>query len=76
VPDQLGIAVFSPPLDERGNSVRGVRVCEAISQEFGLHLFDSSRGCHHFLDHLGKDHLGKDHLDKTEPLISLSKENS
>ena len=76
VPDQLGIAVFSPPLDERGNSVRGVRVCEAISQEFGLHLFDSSRGCHHFLDHLGKDHLGKDYLDKTEPLISLSKENS
>jgi glutaminase len=28
LPGQLGIGVFSPPLDARGNSVRGVRVCE------------------------------------------------
>ncbi|MBE9102086.1 glutaminase A [Vacuolonema iberomarrocanum] len=52
VPDQIGIAVFSPPLDERGNSVRGVKVFETISQAFGLHLFDSSRGCNHFLENL------------------------
>ncbi|MBD2465137.1 glutaminase A [Oscillatoria sp. FACHB-1407] len=51
VPDQIGIAVFSPPLDFRGNSVRGVKVCEALSHQFGLHLFDSSRGCHNFLKH-------------------------
>jgi glutaminase len=37
VPGQLGIAVFSPPLDKRGNSVRGVAVCEQLSQRFGLH---------------------------------------
>lgn len=49
VPDQVGIAVFSPPLDERGNSVRGVKVCEDLSHQFGLHLFDSSRGCRLFL---------------------------
>jgi glutaminase len=49
VPDQIGIAVFSPPLDARGNSVRGVKVCEALSEQFGLHLFDSSRGCRNFL---------------------------
>lgn len=49
VPDQIGIAVFSPPLDGRGNSVRGVRVCEELSDRFGLHLFDSSRGCRTFL---------------------------
>jgi len=40
VPNRMGIAVFSPPLDERGNSVRGVKVCEELSQQFGLHLFD------------------------------------
>ncbi len=40
VPGQMGIAVFSPLLDARGNSVRGVKVCEELSQEFGLHLFD------------------------------------
>jgi glutaminase len=40
VPGQMGIAVFSPLLDTRGNSVRGVKVCEELSQRLGLHLFD------------------------------------
>ncbi|MCU0567549.1 MAG: glutaminase A [Oculatellaceae cyanobacterium Prado106] len=52
VPNQMGIAVFSPPLDARGNSVRGGKVCEAISADFGLHLFDSSLGCRTFLEKL------------------------
>ncbi|MUL39419.1 glutaminase A [Gloeocapsopsis dulcis] len=50
VPNQIGIAVFSPLLDANGNSIRGIKVCEDISQEFGLHLFDSSRGCTKFLE--------------------------
>ncbi|MFB2934500.1 glutaminase A [Aerosakkonemataceae cyanobacterium BLCC-F154] len=40
VPNKLGIAVFSPLLDERGNSVRGVKICEELSQKYGLHIFD------------------------------------
>ncbi|HLO86899.1 MAG TPA: glutaminase A [Nostocaceae cyanobacterium] len=40
VPNQMGIAVFSPRLDSRGNSVRGVKVCEELSQRLGLHLFE------------------------------------
>jgi glutaminase len=52
VPNQMGIGIFSPPLDARGNSVRGVKVCEAMSQQFGLHLFDSSMGCQTFLERL------------------------
>ncbi|MCG2634042.1 MAG: glutaminase A [Gammaproteobacteria bacterium] len=40
-PGRLGIGVFSPPLDEKGNSVRGVAVCEALSQDLGLHVFSS-----------------------------------
>ena len=42
VPGEAGIAVFSPPLDARGNSVRGIRVCEELANRFGLHIFD----CH------------------------------
>lgn len=40
LPGQLGIGVFSPPLDDRGNSTRGVQVCEALSRRFNLHLFE------------------------------------
>ena len=40
VPGKMGIAVFSPPLDIHGNSVRGVNVCEDLSNACKLHLFD------------------------------------
>lgn len=43
LPGQLGIAVFSPKLDERGNSVRGIAVCKRISSDFGLHMFHAGR---------------------------------
>ncbi|MBL8481695.1 MAG: glutaminase A [Rhodocyclaceae bacterium] len=38
LPGQFGLGVFSPPLDKKGNSFRGVRVCEELSRDFGLHL--------------------------------------
>jgi glutaminase len=38
LPGQLGIGVFSPPLDEHGNSVRGVRVCQEMSRDLNLHF--------------------------------------
>ncbi len=43
LPGQIGIAAFSPPLDEFGNSVRGVRVCGELSRRFALHLFETPR---------------------------------
>ncbi len=42
-PGQLGIGVFSPRLDAHGNSIRAIKVCEAFSARFGLHLFDDRR---------------------------------
>lgn len=41
VPGVAGIGVFSPRLDEQGNSVRGVKVCQDLSERFGLHAFAS-----------------------------------
>jgi glutaminase len=38
LPGRLGIGVYSPALDERGNSVRGIAVCRALSQDLALHL--------------------------------------
>ena len=39
LPAELGIGVFSPPLDAQGNSVRGMAALEETSQRLGLHLF-------------------------------------
>lgn len=39
-PSKLGIGTFSPLLDAKGNSIRGMRVCEDLSRDFGLHLFN------------------------------------
>jgi glutaminase len=44
-PGQFGIGLFSPPLDARGNSVRGVLACERLAERFGLHLLhDATAG--------------------------------
>lgn len=40
LPGQLGIGVFSPPLDLHGNSVRGIKVCDELSRNWDLHLFN------------------------------------
>jgi glutaminase len=37
LPGQLGIGVFSPPLDARGNSERGIKVCQRMAADFDLH---------------------------------------
>jgi glutaminase len=42
-PGKLGIGTFSPPLDAKGNSHRGIKVCEDLSRDFGLHLFNAAK---------------------------------
>ncbi|MBD2465086.1 glutaminase A [Oscillatoria sp. FACHB-1407] len=43
VPGQLGIGTFSPLLDDKGNSIRGIKVYQDLSKDFGLHLFNATR---------------------------------
>lgn len=43
IPGIGGLAVFSPRLDDHGHSIRGVKVFEALSERFDMHLFDSNR---------------------------------
>ncbi|KAA0083195.1 glutaminase A [Mycolicibacterium sp. P9-64] len=43
LPGQLGIGVYSPLLDAKGNSIRGVRVCRSMSEQLGLHFLNVSR---------------------------------
>ena len=43
LPGRLGIGVFSPRLDARGNSTRGVLACERLSRDWGLHFLTPPR---------------------------------
>ncbi len=37
---QLGVAVYSPKLDAKGNTVRGILVCRELAARLGLHAFE------------------------------------
>lgn len=43
LPGQIGLAVFSPRLDSHGNSVRGVRMMEMLSEDMNLHVMEAAR---------------------------------
>jgi glutaminase len=43
LPGQFGLGVFSPPLDAKGNSVRGIAACRRISEDLQLHVFNVVR---------------------------------
>lgn len=40
IPGIGGLAIYSPLIDKFGNSVRGINVCEELSKELKLHIFD------------------------------------
>jgi glutaminase len=40
IPNQMAIAVYSPPLDQSGTSVRGQKVIQELSRLWGLHLLE------------------------------------
>ncbi len=45
MPGMFGIAAFSPPLDEAGNSVKAQLAIREVMHELGLNIFAASRLC-------------------------------
>ena len=43
VPGIMGIAVFSPPIDSKGHSVRGVKVFQELSKNLNLSIFKGKK---------------------------------
>ena len=42
IPNVMGIVIWSPKLDEIGNSYRGVEFCKEIGKHFNFHIFDNN----------------------------------
>ena len=40
VPGIMGLAIWSPPLDEYGNTVRGIRLCQELVKDLPLHAYE------------------------------------
>ena len=41
IPNKMGICIWSPRLDEQGNSVRGIEICRKITQRYNFHIFNN-----------------------------------
>lgn len=44
IPNLMGLCIWSPPLDENGNSVRGIDFAKRLLDEFNFHPYDSLIG--------------------------------
>lgn len=44
IPNLMGISIWSPRIDEMGNTVRGVEFCNRLIEEFSFHQYDSLLG--------------------------------
>ena len=64
VPGKAGIGTFSPPLDVKGNSFRGIKVFEELAQQFGLHVFAADNGGPSLLSQLNP--TGSPSADRSE----------
>ena len=45
VPGLFGLATFSPKLNSKGNSARGVDFCKRLVNSYQLHMFDVGNSC-------------------------------
>jgi len=68
LPGRFGIGIFSPRLDVKGNSVRGIEVCKRLSRDFSMHVF--SRDGHPSMA-LGRIYTGADAPSRRQPFAEM-----
>ena len=68
LPGRFGIGVFSPRLDEKGNSLRGIEVCKQLSRDFSLHVFTRAGDPGMAL---GRIYTGADAPSRRQPMTEM-----
>ncbi len=68
LPGRFGIGIFSPRLDEKGNSVRGIEACKRLSRDFSLHAFTRTSNASMALTRI---YTGADAPSKRQPAPEL-----
>jgi glutaminase len=68
LPGRFGIGIFSPKLDAKGNSVRGIEVCKRLSQDLDLNVF---RHASTPSMALGKVYTGGDAPSRRQPVREM-----
>jgi len=68
LPGRFGIGIFSPPLDEKGNSLRGIEACKQLSRDFNLHTFTCANDPR---ISLGRIYTGADAPSRRQPPAEL-----
>jgi glutaminase len=66
VPGLMGLAVWSPRLDEHGNSVRGIEFCRQLAAAYNVHVFDS------LVAGTKRDPRRKKNQTQTEAVVALT----
>ena len=68
LPGRFGIGVYSPRLDKKGNSVRGIEVCKRLSKDFGLNVFSPTNNPKLSL---GRIYTGADTPSRRQPTAEM-----
>src|ERR1700716_2404459 len=74
LPARLGLGSYSPRLDKHGNSVRGIKVCEALSLHYDLHRLNRSDDARNSIiaDYdIGKNPSRRDRRPHERKILSL-----
>jgi glutaminase len=70
IPGLMGICVWSPRLDEHGNSVRGIEFCRKLVAAYNVHVFDSLVGGR--AESAKRDPRRKKNQTQTEAVVALT----
>ncbi|MGH9594565.1 MAG: glutaminase, partial [Bryobacteraceae bacterium] len=68
LPGSFGIGIFSPRLDDKGNSVRGIEACKQLSRDFSLHVFTCASDPRMAL---GRVYTGADAPSRRQPVAEI-----